>query len=84
MYYQVISQCVPSLKSLEAWLDKAEQFAAAKKFDVNILMTGRPAPDMKPFIYQAQSACDYVKAGAAWLEPRTIQSAFRRVPRLVV
>ncbi len=48
MHYQVISQCVQSLKSLEAWLDKAEQFAAAKKFDVNILMTGRLARPARP------------------------------------
>ena len=34
-------------------------------------MTGRLAPDMKDFIYQVQSACDYVKAGAAWLSGQT-------------
>src|ERR1700736_3678198 len=67
MYHQVISQCVHMLKNLESWLDKAEEHAAAKKFDVGVLMAGRLAPDMKPFIYQVQSACDYVKAGAAWL-----------------
>jgi hypothetical protein len=67
MYYQVISQCSQSLKNVEAWLDKAEQFAAAKKFDVSVLLNGRLAPDMKPMIYQVQSACDYVKAAAAWL-----------------
>jgi hypothetical protein len=27
----------------------------------------RLAPDMQPFIYQVQSACDYVKGAAAWL-----------------
>src|ERR1700731_4539879 len=67
MYYQVVSQCTQSLKSIEAWLDKAEQFAAAKKFDVGVLLNGRLAPDMKPLIYQVQSACDYVNAAAAWL-----------------
>jgi hypothetical protein len=67
MYYHVISQCTQSLKNLETWLDKAQQHAAAKKFDVGVLMTSRLAPDMKDFIYQVQSACDYVKAGAGWL-----------------
>ena len=67
MYYRAISQCTQMLKNLECWLDKAEEYAAAKKFDVGVLMSGRLAPDMKPFIYQVQSACDYVKAGAAWL-----------------
>src|ERR1700735_463207 len=71
MYYQAISQCTQMLKNLESWLDKAEQYAGAKTFDVGVLMTGRLAPDMKPFIYQVQSACDYVKAAAAWLSGQT-------------
>lgn len=71
MYRQVISQCTQSLKNLEVCFDKAEQYAAAKKFDVGVLMTGRLAPDMKPLIYQVQSACDYVKAAAAWLSGQT-------------
>src|SRR5689334_24100821 len=71
MYYQVISHCTQSLKNLETCLDKAEQHAAAKKFDVGVLMTSRLAPDMQHFIYQVQSACDYVKAAAAWLSGRT-------------
>lgn len=67
MYYEVISQCTQNLKNLEACLDKAETHAAAKHFDVAVLMTSRLAPDMNDFIYQVQSACDYVKAMAAWL-----------------
>ena len=71
MYYQAISQCTQMLKNLEGWLDKAEEYAGAKTFDVGVLMTGRLTPDMKPFIYQIQSACDYVKAAAAWLSGQT-------------
>src|SRR5215468_12242764 len=71
MYYHVISQCTQSLKNLETYLDKAEQHAAAKKFDVAVLLTSRLAPDMQHFIYQVQSACDYVKAAAAWLSGQT-------------
>ena len=71
MYYQVISQCVQSLKNLETCLDKAKHYADAKKFDVGVLMTSRLAPDMEPFIYQVQSACDYVKGAAAWLSGQT-------------
>jgi hypothetical protein len=67
MYYQAINQCTQAVKNVEAWLDKAEEHAAAKHFDVGVLMTGRLAPDMKAFIYQVQSACDYLKAAAAWL-----------------
>jgi uncharacterized protein len=71
MYYQVITQCARSLKNLEAWLDKAEQHAAARQFDISVLLNGRLAPDQKPFIYQVQSACDYVKGAAAWLSGQT-------------
>src|SRR5258707_14276669 len=71
MYYQVVSQCVQSLKTVEVLLDKADQFASAKQFDVRELLNGRLAPDMKPLIYQVQSACDYVKAAAAWLSGQT-------------
>jgi hypothetical protein len=71
MYHQVISQCTQTLKNLEICLDKAEKHAAAKKFDVDVLMTSRLAPDMNDFIYQVQSACDYVKGAAAWLSGQT-------------
>ena len=67
MYYDVVAQCTQTLKNLEGCLDKAEQYAAAKKFDMSVLMDGRLAPDMRNFIYQVQSACDYVKGAAGWL-----------------
>lgn len=67
MYCRAVSQLVRSLQTVETWLDKAEAFAASKKLDVNVLMTTRLASDMHPFVYQVQSACDYVKAAAAWL-----------------
>ena len=74
MYYHVISQYTQALKNIEGWLDKAQQHAAAKKFDVHVLMSSRLAPDMGDFVYQVQSACDYAKGAAAWLSGQ-------RVPR---
>jgi hypothetical protein len=71
MYYEVVSQCVHNLKCLEACFDKAERFAADKKFDVAVLLQSRLAPDMQNFIYQVRSACDYVKAAAAWFSGQT-------------
>src|SRR5271163_4479903 len=71
MYYEIVTQCTQALKNLEGCLDKAEQYAAAKKFDMNVLMTARLAPDMQNFIYQIQSACDYVKGAAGWLSGQT-------------
>jgi uncharacterized protein len=71
MYYAVVTQCMQSLKNLLTCLDKAERYAAARKFDTSVLLTSRLAPDMQPFTYQVQSACDYVKAAAAWLSGQT-------------
>jgi uncharacterized protein len=71
MYFQAVKQCIANVKALEACLDKAEQYAKAKKFDVNVLAGSRLAPDMFPFTYQIQSACDYLKGGAAWLSGQT-------------
>src|SRR5579871_6866315 len=71
MYALVIAQCVQTLRNMERWFDKAEQHAAAKGFDPSVLITSRLAPDMRPFSYQVQSACDYVKGAAAWLSGRT-------------
>jgi len=71
MYYEVVSQCAATLKTIEGWLDKAEEFAASKRFDVDVLMGSRLAPDMGAFIYQVQSACDYVKGAAGWLSGQT-------------
>ena len=67
MYFEIVSQCIASLRNVELWLDKAEQHASAKRFDVGVLLTSRLAPDMHGLLYQVQSACDYVKAGAGWL-----------------
>jgi uncharacterized protein len=71
MYFPVISQCTQTLRNLEGCLDKAETNAAARKFDVGVLLTSRLAPDMHNFVYQVQSACDYVKGAAAWLSGET-------------
>lgn len=71
MYYEAISQCTQSLKLVEGWLNKTVAFAEAKNVDIDSILNGRLAPDMKPLIYQVQSACDYVKAGAAWLSGQT-------------
>ena len=71
MYAPIVLQCTQGLKNIEAWLDQAEQRASAKHFDVGVLMTSRLAPDMRDFVYQVQSACDYVKAAAAWLSGQT-------------
>lgn len=67
MYAQAIAQCTRAVKAMETYLVKAERYAQEKRFDVDVLMSARLAPDMGAFVYQIQSACDYLKGGAAWL-----------------
>jgi hypothetical protein len=93
MYCQAIAQLTQNLKAVEIWLDKAEVFAAAKHLNINELLNGRLAPDMGPFIYQVQSASDYLKGGAAWLSgkkppgyadnERTIEDVRERIRKTV-
>ena len=53
--------------NLSLWLDKAEAHATAKKFDPQVYLTARLAPDMLPFTKQIQIACDAAKFGVARL-----------------
>ena len=55
------------LKNVDRWLDKAAAHADHKKFDPEILMTARLAPDQYPFIHQIQAACDQAKFTVAKL-----------------
>ena len=55
------------LTGIERWLDKAVAHADAKKFDPEILMTARLAPDQYAFVRQIQAACDQAKFTVAKL-----------------
>jgi hypothetical protein len=56
-----------ALANLAHCLDKAEAYAAARKFDVNNFCAARLAPDMLPFTAQIRIACDAAKNGTARL-----------------
>jgi hypothetical protein len=56
-----------TLGSLAAILEKGITHATAKKFDANVLVTSRLAPDMLPLSKQVQIACDVAKNSAARL-----------------
>ena len=61
-----------SLNALSGVLDKAQAYAAAKKFDAAVLLETRLFPDMFDLKRQVQMACDLaVRGGArlAGLEP---------------
>lgn len=68
MIYDVtVVQFTKMLKNLSAILDKGTQYAEAKKFDVDVLMNSRLAPDQFNLIRQIQIACDTAKLGASRL-----------------
>lgn len=68
MIYQiVVRQFSKMLGNLLLILDKAAVHAEAKKFDMDVLLQARLAPDQFNLIRQAQVACDTAKLGAARL-----------------
>jgi len=56
-----------TLGNLSAILEKAQTHAIARKFDSNVLVGSRLAPDMHPLSRQVQIACDVAKNSAARL-----------------
>lgn len=58
---------VRMLSNVLTWLDKAQEHAAAKKFEPGVYLTLRLAPDMLPFTSQIQIACDAAKYAVARL-----------------
>ncbi len=52
---------VRMLGNLASWLDKAEAHAAEKKFETQVYLQARLAPDMLDFTTQIQIACDTAK-----------------------
>jgi hypothetical protein len=60
-----------TLHNLEKWIDKADEQAKARSFDVDVLAHARLAPDQFDFVQQVQSACDQAKYAAAYLGGKT-------------
>lgn len=55
------------LGNIDRWLDKAVAHAEARKFDPEILVQARLAPNQYPLVGQIQSACDTAKFAVAKL-----------------
>ncbi len=62
-----LPQFVKMLKNLSAIIDKGARLAETKKFEVEVLLNSRLAPDQFNFTRQIQIACDTAKLGAARL-----------------
>lgn len=65
--FETISQFGRMLNNVEKWLDAAASFAEKKKFDPEVLVQARLAPDQYALVQQIQSACDSAKFAAAYL-----------------
>ena len=62
-----IAQFSKMLHNLSKLFDQAGLHAEAKKFDLNVLLQARLAPDQLPLVRQIQIACDTAKLGVARL-----------------
>jgi uncharacterized protein len=67
MYQASVPAFVQMLTALSKVLDKAADFAAAKKIDQSVLLNARLAPDMFPLTRQVQIAADFAKGPIARL-----------------
>ncbi len=67
LYDITVPQFTKMLQNLNKIIDKSVAHAEAKKFDFDILLNSRLAPDQFNFIRQVQIACDTAKLGVARL-----------------
>lgn len=65
LYQATVPSFIRHLTALSAIVDKAEAYAAEKKFSPDALLQARLFPDMYNFIGQVQTATDQAKGGAA-------------------
>lgn len=67
LYDITVTQYSKMLGNLSQFLNKAAEYADAKKFKVEVLLNSRLAPDQFNLIRQVQIACDSAKFGASRL-----------------
>ncbi len=64
--HETLQLFTKTLGNLEKWMDKAEQSAKERSFEVDVLAAARLAPDQFSFAQQVQSACDQAKYARAY------------------
>lgn len=72
--YPFVIEMKKLLGSLDACLEKATLDATARKFDVDVLLQSRLAPDMFPLVRQIQAVCDQAKYAVGRTTGREIPS----------
>ena len=71
---ETITQFAKMLNNLDRWLELGVAFAERKKFEPDVLVHSRLAPDQYALDRQVQSACDAAKYAAAYLSGQTAPS----------
>ena len=89
MYFDLVKQMKKHLGQFDKWFDLATAYATEKKFDPNLFLGFRLAPDQFAFARQVHIACDAAKLGTLRLagkdatsnaeEPKTLDEARARV-----
>ncbi len=74
LYHVTIPTFTKMLTNLDHWLEAAVASADQRKFDPEVLLGMRLAPDMFPLVKQVQGACDAAKFAAAYLAGQTAPS----------
>jgi len=59
--HKMVAQYTKMLRNLDTWLVKANEFAEKRKIEPTVLLETRLYPDMRPLMFQIQSACDGAK-----------------------
>jgi len=67
LYDPFVPQLIQTVSQARSWLDKAQALAEQKKFDINVLLGARLAPDQYPLVRQFQAISDGAKFTAARL-----------------
>ncbi|HSO35837.1 MAG TPA: DUF1993 domain-containing protein [Labilithrix sp.] len=67
MYFDTFGQMKKQLAQMDKWLAAAVTHAETKKFDPNVLLTVRLAPDQFALVRQVQVTCDTAKVAASRL-----------------
>lgn len=67
LYDITVTQYSKMLGNLSQFLNKAAEYAESKKFNLEVLLNSRLAPDQFNLIRQVQIACDSAKFGASRL-----------------
>lgn len=67
IYDLTVTNFIKMLHNLTAILDKGAAYADTKKFDMDVLLQSRLAPDQFPLMRQIQITCDTAKLGASRL-----------------